>query len=82
MSDYTPTDRPINGAWLTSKVIRDEFGLVEVAVNSKADSYGTSSVSTTSLTIADTSHTFTMETGKEFVPGMSIYMGDDAAPVN
>ncbi len=80
MSDYTPTGKPINSAWNVSQVIRDEFALIETAVNSKADSYGTSSVSTTSLTIADTAHTFTMETGKEFVPGMFIYMGDAAAP--
>ena len=80
MSDYTPTNKPINGSWNASKVLRDEFGLVATAINSKADSYGASSVSTTSLTLADTLQTFTMETGKEFIPGMSIYMGDAAAP--
>ena len=80
MSDYTPTNKPINGAWNVSKVLRDEFSLIATAVNSKADVFGATSVSTTSLTIADTTHTFAMETGKEFVPGMSIYMGDAAAP--
>lgn len=80
MSDYTPTDKPINGAWLTSKVIRDEFALIETAVNSKADSYGTSSVSTTSMVISDILQTFTMETGKELIPGMFVYIGDAAAP--
>lgn len=80
MSDYTPTDKPINGAWNVSKVIRDEFSLIETAVNSKADSYGTSSVSTTSMLIDDIPQTFTMETGKEFIPGMDIYIGDSAAP--
>jgi hypothetical protein len=80
MSDYTPTDKPINGAWNVSKVIRDEFALIETAVNSKADSFGTSSVSTTSMVISDILQTFTMETGKEFIPGMTIYMGDSTAP--
>lgn len=80
MSDYTPTDKPINGAWLTSKVIRDEFDLIQTAVNSKANSLGLRSVSTTSLTIADVLQTFTMETGKEFVPGETIFLADSSAP--
>ncbi len=80
MSDYTPTSKPVTGAWNTSKVLRDEFALVATAVNSKADSFGTSSVSTTSLTIDDILQTFTMEAGKRFVPGMTIYMGDSTAP--
>lgn len=80
MSDYTPTSKPVTGAWNTSKVLRDEFALVATAVNSKADSFGTTSVSTTSLTIDDILQTFTMETGKEFIPGMTIYMGDSTAP--
>lgn len=80
MSDYTPTNKPINGSWNASKVLRDEFALIETALNSKADSYGASSVSTTTLTIADTLQTFTMEAGKEFIPGMNIYMGDAGAP--
>lgn len=80
MSDYTPTNKPINGAWNVSKVLRDEFSLIATAVNSKADVFGATSVSTTSMTLADVPQTFTMETGKEFFPGMSIYIGDAAAP--
>lgn len=80
MSDYTATDKPLNGSWLTSKVIRDEFGFIERAVNSKANKNGDSSTSTTSMLIDDITQTFVMEINKEFVPNMSIIIADADNP--
>lgn len=76
MSDYTATSKPLNGSWNASKVLRDEFELIQAAIISKSNKNGISSVSTTSMTMADIVQTFTMETGKEFTPSMGVIIAD------
>lgn len=80
MSNYTATGVPEDATKYIPEDIRDEFELIESAIASKADSAGTTSVSTTSLTIGAATHNFTMEASKNFIPGMTIYLADSAAP--
>lgn len=80
MSNYTATGVPEDATKYIPEDIRDEFTLIESAIASKADSAGTTSVSTTSLTIGAATHAFTMETSKGFIPGMTIYLADATDP--
>lgn len=80
MTDYIPTGRPDDDTRGIAKQIRDEFAVIQKALNTKADLYGTTSVSTTSLTIGTGTKSLTIETGKEFVPSMDAIISDAAAP--
>lgn len=80
MTDYTPSGDPLTGSRGLSSLIRSEFDSISTAVNSKGDKLALSSTSSTSMTIADTTQTFVIETGKEFLPGMTIFLSDVAAP--
>jgi len=80
MSAYTPTGNPEDNTRGISKQVRDEFVLVQTAVNSKSDLGGTTATSTTSLAIGTGAKSLTIEADKELIPGMTVFIADDAAP--
>lgn len=80
MSDYTVSSKPSSGSWNTSKVIRDEFGLVETAVNSKSDKLSRTSVSTTSMVIGLGAKSFVVESDKDFGAGEVVFISSSVAP--
>lgn len=80
MSDYTPTGKPLNGSWLTSKVIRDELDALSTSVNSKSDKLARSSVSTTSLVVSIAQKTLVVEANKDFGAGETAFLASSVAP--
>lgn len=81
MSSYTPTGKPEDNTRGISKQVRDEFVLVQTAVNSKSDLGGTTATSTTSMEVTSpATKSFTIEAGKELVPGRTVFIADNAAP--
>ena len=80
MSDYTVTNKPANGSWNVSKVLRDEFALIQKAVNSKSDKLARTSVSSTSLTVSIAQKTLVVEPDKDFGPGEVVFISSSVAP--
>lgn len=80
MSSYTPTGKPEDNTRGISKQVRDEFVLLQTAVNSKSDLRGTTSTSTTSIVIGTGTKSLTIESDKELIPGMTVFIADAAAP--
>lgn len=80
MSDYTVTNKPANGSWNVSKVLRDEFALIQEAVNSKSDKLARTSVSSTSLTVSIAQKTLVVEPDKDFGPGEVVFISSSVAP--
>lgn len=80
MSNYTVTDKPSSGSWNTSKVLRDEFALIQTAVNSKSDKLARTSVSTTSLTVTVAQKTLVVAPDKDFGAGEVVFISSSVAP--
>lgn len=80
MSDYTVTNKPANGSWNVSKVLRDEFTLIQEAVNSKSDKLARTSVSSTSLTVSIAQKTLVVEPDKDFGAGEVVFISSQVAP--
>lgn len=80
MSDYTVTNKPANGSWNVSKVLRDEFALIQEAVNSKSDKLARTSVSSTSLTVSIAQKTLVVEPDKDFGAGEVVFISSQVAP--
>lgn len=80
MSDYTVTNKPANGSWNVSKVLREEFALIQEAVNSKSDKLARTSVSSTSLTVSIAQKTLVVEPDKDFGPGEVVFISSSVAP--
>lgn len=81
MSDYTPSVLPEDNTRGIALLLRQEFDLVADAINSKSDLHGATSVSTTSMSVTSpVTKNFTIEAGKELVPGMTVFIADAAAP--
>lgn len=81
MADYAPTGKPDDLTRYDARALRREFDLIAEAVNSKAGLNAASTVSTTTMLIeSPATKTFTVETGKDFAPGQSVYIADTANP--
>ncbi len=81
MMTYTPTGKPDDVTRYDSRALRREFELIAEGVNSKSDVGSDSTVSTTSMLIeSPATKTFTVETGKNFAIGQSVYLADNADP--
>ena len=80
MADYSATGRPQDNKRGIAKQVRDEFDLIENAINTKSERLAYTSVSTTSLFVGTGLRTLTIETGKELVPGMTVFIADATAP--
>ena len=82
MSDYTVTNKPANGSWNVSKVLRDEFTLIQEAVNSKSDKLARTSVSATAMTIGLGPQSFVVEPDKDFGPGEVVFISSSTSASN
>lgn len=81
MPDYIASGRPEDNTRGIAGQVREELALIQSAINSKADAYGTTSVSTTSMSVTSPdTKTFTIEPDKELVPGMTVFIADTAEP--
>lgn len=82
MTNYVVSTNPKNGTRNLSQVIRDEFELIQEAIATKSDVGGLSATSITSLLIELGTKTFTIEAGKEFVPGQIVFLAETSDPAN
>lgn len=80
MPDYTPTGKPQDETRGIAKQVRDEFTLVQTALNSKSEKNAYVATSTTSLLIGTGTKTLTVETGKGLVPGMNVFLAYTVSP--
>lgn len=83
MTTYTPTGKPDDVTRYDSRALRREFELIAEGVNSKSDVGSSGTVSTTSMLIeSPATKTFTVETGKDFTIGQTVFIADRANPAN
>jgi len=81
MTDYTPTGKPDDGTRYDARAVRREFELIADGINSKSDLNSDSTVSSTSMLIeSPATKTFTVETGKDFAPGQTVFIADSTDP--
>ena len=82
MTNYTPSGDPLTGSRGIASVIRNEFDSISVAINSKQNLDGLTTVSSTSITIPSPPSTINMiwESGKDFFLGYQVLIVDAANP--
>lgn len=80
MSNYVASGKPLSGSRNISEEIRKEFKLIEDAIATKSEPGGITATSTTNITIGIGVKSFAIQANKEFVPGMTIFLADNASP--